>query len=664
VNASLRVLIVDDSATDAKLLAQELQRTGWSVEFERVETAEPMRAALEHKAWDVVTSDWSMPKFTAPAALGVLKEMRLDLPFIIVSGTIGEHTAVEAMRAGAHDFVLKDRLARLSPAIERELRECNERKARRVAEDALRASEARFRRLAESGVVGITIAESSGKIVEANDTFLGMVGYSRDDLQAGLVSWTDMTPPEWTQPNAVATAQLRAYGFARPCEKKYIRKDGSLVPVLVGIATLEGARNILVSIDLTELKRAEAGLTRVEEALRRSEEQLRQSQKMEAVGRLAGGVAHDFNNVLSVILSYGELMLRDLKPADPLRADIEEIRTAASRAAGLTRQLLTFSRQQVLEPKVIDLHEVLTSMENMLQRILGEDVELICVAPKSPGRVKVDPSHIEQVILNLVVNARDAMPTGGILTIETANVILDEDYAQHHLPAKAGPYVMMSVSDTGAGMDRETQTRIFEPFFTTKELGKGTGLGLSTVFGIVQQSGGNIWVYSEPGMGTTFKLYLPRVDEELDPIRLPVAPATLSGSETVLLVEDDEQVRTIAMSILQRQGYRVIAAQHAGEALLLSERHSEPIDLLLTDVVMPQMSGPELARRLTAKRPEMRVLCMSGYTDDRVVRHGALESGLAFLQKPITPESLASKVRDVLDGSSLTPPSRSTACRR
>ena len=651
MNASLRVLMVEDSATDAKLVIKELQRTGRSVEFERVETAEPMRAALEHQAWDVVTSDWSMPKFTAPAALGVLKEMRLDLPFIIVSGTIGEATAVDAMRAGAHDFVLKDKLARLSPAIERELRECNERKARRVTEDALRASEARFRRLAESGVVGITIAESSGKVVEANDTFLGMVGYSRDDLQAGLVSWTGMPPPDWTQPNAVATAQLRAHGFARPWEKKYIRKDGSLVPVLVGIATLEGAKNILVSIDLTDLKRAEAGLTRVEEALCRSEEQLRQSQKMEAVGRLAGGVAHDFNNVLSVILSYGELILRDLKPTDPLRTDIEEIRKAASRAAGLTRQLLTFSRQQVFEPKVIDLHEVLTGMGNMLQRILGEDVELVCVAPKSPGRVKVDPSHIEQVILNLVVNARDAMPTGGNLTIETANVILDEDYAQHDLLAKAGAYVMMAVSDTGAGMDRGTQTRIFEPFFTTKELGKGTGLGLSTVFGIVRQSGGNVWVYSEPGMGTTFKLYLPRVDDEVDSIRMPVAPATLSGSETVLLVEDDEQVRTIAMSILRRQGYHVIAAQHAAEAMLLSESHSGPIDLLLTDVVMPQMSGPELAKRLATTWPKMKVLCMSGYTDDSIVRHGVLASGVAFLQKPITPDLLATKVREVLDGS-------------
>jgi signal transduction histidine kinase/CheY-like chemotaxis protein len=405
---------------------------------------------------------------------------------------------------------------------------------------------------------------------------------------------------------------------------------------------------------LDEAKRHVEEVERLYEEARKRDDKLRQAQKLEAIGRLAGGVAHDFNNVLSVILSHGELILQDLKPADPLRADIEEICKAASRAAGLTRQLLTFSRQQVIEPKVIDLHEVLMSMDSMLQRILGEDVELVSVAPKSSGRVKVDPSHIEQVILNLVVNARDAMPTGGKLTIETANVVLDESYAVTHLPAKAGPYVMMAVSDTGTGIDRATQTHIFEPFFTTKEKGKGTGLGLSTVFGIVQQSGGNIWVYSEPGKGTTFKVYLPRVDAEVDVTRPQVAPPTLYGTETVLLVEDEEQVRKIVLSILRRQGYRVIAAQHAGEALLLCEQHRGPIDLLLTDVVMPQMSGPQLAKRLASTRPEMKVLCMSGYTDDSIVRHGVLETGVAFIQKPVTPTSLAKKVREVLDAPAAT----------
>jgi two-component system cell cycle sensor histidine kinase/response regulator CckA len=656
VTVPLRILMVEDSATDAKLVIKEVRPTGRSVEFERVDTAEAMRAALEREL-DVVISDWSMPRFSAPAALAILKEKGLDLPFIIVSGTIGEDTAVEAMRAGAHDFVLKDKLGRLTPAIERELRECKERAARRQAEGALRESEARFRTLYDSGIIGITIADVHGNILDANDAYLNMIGYSREELVRGAIRWAELTPPEFGHLAARSVEQLQASGIAPPWETESFRKDGSRVPVMVGVAMLDYPKCIAITADLTARKQAEAGLARVEEALRQSEGQLRQAQKMEAVGRLAGGVAHDFNNVLSVILSYGELIIGDLKPSDPLRADIEEIRKAASRAAGLTRQLLMFSRQQVVEPKVVDLHEVLMGMDKMLQRILGEDVDLVSMPPKSVGRVKVDPSHIEQVILNLVVNARDAMPTGGKLTIETANVVLDEGYAQAHVPAKAGPHVMMAVSDTGTGMDRETQARIFEPFFTTKEMGKGTGLGLSTVFGIVQQSGGNIWVYSEPGKGTTFKVYLPRVDEEVDSIRLQVAPATLGGSETVLLVEDEEQVRTIVQSILRRQGYRVIPAQHAGEALLLCESHPGPIELLLTDVVMPQMSGPELATRLAVTRPEMKVLCMSGYTDDSIVRHGVLESGVAFLQKPITPASLATKVREVLDGSG--PPRKS-----
>jgi two-component system cell cycle sensor histidine kinase/response regulator CckA len=770
MSAVLRVLMVEDSPTDAKLVLQALRTPGREVKFERVEDAASMQAALEGRSWDLVISDWSMPKFSAMGALDILKKTGQDLPFIIVSGTVGEESAVDAMHAGAHDYVLKDKLGRLLPAVERELRECRERAAHREsevrsaaivrcsldpiigtdhtgrviefnpaaekcfgysreealgqdladlvvperfqeqfraelaehvagaqdatfdrqtqlrrrkdgtefpiertgtrldarsppiimgfirdiservkAEAALREAETRFTRLAESGLVGIIIGEDTGRIVDANDTFLTMVGYSRDDLASGLVSWANMTPPEWVSLNAAATEQLRSEGVAGPWEKEYLRKDGSRVPVLVGVATLEGNRNLSLSIDLSARKEAEAGQTRAEEALRQSEEQLRQAQKMEAVGRLAGGVAHDFNNVLSVIMSYGELILGDLKPADPLRADIEEIRKAASRAAGLTRQLLLFSRQQVVEPKVIDLHDVLKSMDKMLQRILGEDVDLVLLAPKSIGRVKVDPSHVEQVILNLVVNARDAMPTGGKLTIETSNVVLDEHYTDNHLPSKPGQYVMMAVSDTGTGMDRDTQARIFEPFFTTKEKGKGTGLGLSTVFGIVKQSNGSIWVYSEPGKGTTFKVYLPRVDAEVDVLRPSVPPTTLLGKETILLVEDEEQVRAVVLSVLRRQGYHVIPAQNAGEALLLCERHSGKIDLLLTDVVMPQMSGPDLARRLASIRPGMRVLCMSGYTDDSIVRHGVLESGVAFIQKPVTPALLARKVREVLD---------------
>jgi two-component system, cell cycle sensor histidine kinase and response regulator CckA len=649
MTAAWRVLVVEDSSTDAKLVIQELRRSGRPVEFERVETAEAMRAALARGPWDAVTSDWSMPTFTAAAALAIVTESGLDLPFIIVSGTIGEEAAVEVMRAGAHDYVLKDRLGRLAPAIEREVRESRERLAHRQSGNALRASEARFRRLSDSGVIGIVIADVHGNISDANDAYLRMVGYSREELLQGAVRWSDLTPPELAHFGARSAEQLRTTGVATPWETETFRKDGSRVSILVGVAMLEYPQTIAFIADLTERKQAEAGRKQAEEALRQSEEQIRQVQKMDAIGRLAGGVAHDFNNVLSVILSYADLILADLKLSDPLRDDVGEIRKAATRAAGLTRQLLMFSRQQLVEPKVIDLHEALVDMDNMLQRILGEDVELVSLPPKVRGRVKVDPSQIEQVLLNLVVNARDAMPKGGQLTIETGNVVLDDSYAMSHRPMKAGPYVMLAVSDTGTGMDRETQERIFEPFFTTKEMGKGTGLGLSTVFGIVQQSGGNIWVYSEPGKGTTFKVYLPRVDDEVDVPRPPATPTSRRGTETVLLVEDEEQVRAIASNILRRQGYQVIPAQNASEALLICERHPGRIDLLLTDVVMPQMSGPDLAKRLAATRPEMRVLCMSGYTDDSIVRHGVLERGVAFVQKPITPALLTQKVREVLE---------------
>jgi PAS domain S-box-containing protein len=608
-----------------------------------------MHAALERKPWDVVISDWSMPRFSAPAALAVLRATGLDLPFIIVSGTIGEDAAVEAMRAGAHDYVLKDKLGRLPAAIERELRECRERAARREAEAALRESDARFRRLAESGLFGLVIGDRGGRVLDANDTFLRMVGHSRDEVVAGRVSWKETTPPEWVDSNLRALDQLRATGVARPWEKEYCRTDGTRVPVLVGAATLDDERIIAVSIDLTERKQAEAGRRRAEEALRNSEDQLRQAQKMEAVGRLAGGVAHDFNNVLSVIMSCGEFVLEELGPDHPSRADVEEIRKAASRAAGLTRQLLLFSRQQVVEATVLDLQAIVGPMEKMFRRLVGEDVELVVVPPESPGRIEADRSHIEQVILNLVVNARDAMPRGGHLTIETANVVLDAEYARTHLPAKAGPYVMLRVTDTGIGMDRETQARIFEPFFTTKDLGKGTGLGLSTVFGIVQKSAGHIWVESEPGKGATFKVYFPRVEADAEEARAPAAPSTLRGTETILLVEDEPQVRATVLAILRRQGYRVLVAEGAAEALHLAENHPDPIDLLLTDVVMPKMSGPELAGRLQEVRPGVKVLCMSGYTDDSVFRHGFVESAVAFILKPLTPESLTRKVREVLE---------------
>jgi signal transduction histidine kinase/ActR/RegA family two-component response regulator len=388
------------------------------------------------------------------------------------------------------------------------------------------------------------------------------------------------------------------------------------------------------------------------EALQNTESQLVQSQKLEAVGRLAGGISHDFNNLLTVILGYSDISRRNLKEGDPLCRNLDEIIKASERAASLTRQLLAFSRKQVMQPKVFDLNTVVTDMEKMLRRMIGEDVELRVTPHLNLGNIKADPVQLEQVIMNLVVNARDAMPRGGKLSIETSNVYLDESYAQEHVSATPGDYVMLAISDSGCGMGEETRQQIFEPFFTTKEQGKGTGLGLSMVYGIVKQSGGNIWVYSEEGRGTTFKIYFPRVTAEAEEYRRASQNVEVpKGSETILLVEDAEWVRTLARRVLETAGYRVLEADSGDAAIKLCESSNgrERIDLLLTDVVMPGMSGNEMSTLLLAKQPGMPVLYMSGYTDDAIVQHGVLEAGINFIQKPFTPGALALKVREVLD---------------
>ena len=399
----------------------------------------------------------------------------------------------------------------------------------------------------------------------------------------------------------------------------------------------------------TEVEAQRGERLRAEEQLKTTAEQLRQSQKMEAIGRLAGGVAHDFNNLLSVIMSYTALALDKLRGGDPLRSELAEVMEASKRASELTRQLLAFSRQQVLEPKIVDLNQVVSELERMLTRLIGEHIELTAVPGADLGKVRVDPTQMEQVVLNLVVNARDAMPKGGKLTIETANIDLDESYAADHAGVVPGPHVMLAVSDTGHGMDKETQARAFEPFFTTKEVGRGTGLGLSTVFGIVRQSGGHIWVYSELGRGASFKVYLPRVHGDVKVPTVRSISRGLRGDETVLLVEDEDQVRRVLVAVLVRNGYQVLPASGGREAIRIAETEERPIHLLLTDVVMPEISGPEVVARVRASRPGLRALCMSGYTDDTVLRHGILESGMAFLQKPITPAALLRKVREVLD---------------
>jgi len=394
----------------------------------------------------------------------------------------------------------------------------------------------------------------------------------------------------------------------------------------------------------------QAERARAEEANKQSEIQLRYAQKMEAIGRLAGGVAHEFNNALSVILSYGELILGDLDSEDPMRADVEEMRKAARRAADLTRQRLLFSRQQVLELKVVDLGELLGGMDKILRRLLGEDVTLSFVSAPSLGTVKGDPRSLEQVVMNLVVNARDAMLKGGKVVVETSNLDVDENFASLHPVLSPGPHVLLVVTDSGIGMDAETKARAFEPFFTTKDPGKGTGLGLSTVFGIVKQSGGTVWAVSTLGEGSSIYVCLPRVIASLT--SRPPPPDPFSGTETILLVEDEPQVRAVARGILQKYGYEVLEAQSVAEATKLCNEHAGEIHLLLSDVVTSDLSGGELAERLLPMRPQMKLLCMSGYTDEVAGYRVVQASQVAYFQKPITPETLAKKVREVLD---LTP---------
>lgn len=429
-------------------------------------------------------------------------------------------------------------------------------------------------------------------------------------------------------------------------EAKFVSKDGTHAPYLFTGKKISFQQiNCLIGMgmDMTERKKTE-------EALRYSEEQLRQAQKLESVGRLAGGIAHDFNNMLTAINGYSDLTLRRLNSDDPLRRNIAEIKKAGERSAELTQQLLAFSRQQIMQPKVLRLNDVVSDTSQMLKRLIGEDINLTISLNRQAGQVKVDPGQLSQVIINLAVNARDAMPKGGILTIETANVILDEEYTSKYHDLSPGNYVMLAVSDTGVGIDEERQQYIFEPFFTTKEIGKGTGLGLATVYGVIKQSGGHIWLYSELGQGSTFKIYLPRIDtENIDQEDSTLSSDIYLGNETILLVEDEKMVRNLSRQVLQACGYRVIEASNGAEAMKLCEQMKPDFELLMTDVVMPEMGGRELSEKLLEKYPHIKILFVSGYTDDAIVRHGVINEGANFLQKPFTFDALARKVRQLLD---------------
>jgi len=633
MSVPVRLLLVEDSEDDAQLLLRELKRGGYEPAHERVANEAGLAAALDRQSWDLVIGDHSMPGFSGIAALVLVRGRGLDVPFICVSGTISEDMAVAAMKAGANDWVSKGHLKRLLPAVDRELREAKGRAA-------LRATEASYVTMVQHAPVGIYRSNPNGRFVEVNDALVHLLGYdsAAEVLQLNMARDVYVDPAERAR---LLARDINTDHVYDDVEATWKRKDGRVLTVQLSVRTIRnGAGEVeyyeTFARDITEQRRLQT--------------QLVQSQKMEAVGRLAGGIAHDFNNLLTVITTSCDLMREDMSPGDPKREDLDQVRQAADGAAALTRQLLAFSRQQVLAPQVVNLGDVVHGVEKMLRRVIGEDVDLVTVLGSEVGAVKADVGQLEQVLMNLAVNARDAMPTGGKLTIETANVEHDPNYASEQDAAAVSQFVMLAVSDTGTGMDEATKAKIFEPFFTTKELGKGTGLGLATVYGIVKQSGGFIWVYSEPGLGTTFKIYLPRVDAVAESGATAAAASTSHrGTETVLLVEDAAAVRSVTHHALHRQGYTVLDAENGAEALRIAASHTGPIHLLFTDVVMPGLSGRQLADQLAAVRPETKVLYTSGYTDDAVVRHGVLESGIAYLQKPFTVDGLARKVREVLD---------------
>ncbi len=761
----LRVLLVEDNPHDAELLLRELRRAGFDPVWQRVDSEQAYLDSLSPDI-EIILSDYSMPQFDGLRALKLMQEHGLEIPFIVVSGAIGEEVAVEAMRSGASDYLMKGNLAKLGPTIERELNEAENRRARRRAEAALRESEDRHRDLIEHSHDLICTHDLSGRILSVNQTAAELLGYEQETLLTKNIMEILFSGSDNEFDNYIAklrktgsaqgtmTVQtrggekrvwdynntLRTEGVAVPIvrtiahdvteqsqaenalRENQARREGIVNSAMDGIISVDSEQKIVLfnaaaerilgcpateaigqSIDrfipqrfreqhkkhirnfgetgltlrsmhsfaeLTALRAdseqfpIEASISQIEVAgqklftvilrditeRKQLEEQFLQSQKMEAIGRLAGGVAHDFNNTLTAIIGYSQLVQAQLDDASPLRHDVEEIEKAGHRAAGLTAQLLAFSRKQVLQPKVLDLNEVISDVDKMLRRLIGEDIDLVTIARPDLGRVKADPGQLEQILLNLAVNSRDAMPRGGKLTIETANIELDEIYASSHADVVPGPYVMLAVSDTGHGLDAETQSHIFEPFFTTKVQGKGTGLGLSTVFGIAKQSGGHVWVYSEPGHGAAFKVYFPRVDEPADTAAAPTKSAeSLYGSENILVVEDDEAVRDVSRLALEKYGYTVLEAERGTQALEAFGPLATAIDLVVTDVIMAGMSGPGLVVRLKKLHPDVKVLYVSGYTEEATIHHGVLTEGIAFLQKPFTPDGLVRKVRQLLD---------------
>lgn len=757
----LHVLIVEDCEADALLEIQLLRDSGYDISFSRVDDEKGMREALETEEWDLIISDYSMPHFSGLAALKLLPSTGLDIPIIIVSGTIGESVAVEAMKAGATDYVLKDRLDRLPPIVERALIEAHSRRERAQAEAALQESQLQFQQVFDYAPIGMALIAPDGRWLRVNQALCAMLEYQVEELQS--LTSQELTHPEDSERDGDFLGQLRSgERQSYQIEKRYITSNGRIVWALLTASSFhdsggnpihficqvqdisarrqsEMERNrlitaiscageaILISDEQGFIQYVNPAFERItgftsteatgkNVSILKSEEhedqfyseiwntllsgkiwngvvhnkkqdgshyevettissvvdpwgnisnyvavshdvtekmsmekQLLQSQRLESVGLLAGGIAHDFNNILQAIFGFIMFAQEGLDPEDPRYGEMDEVRKAAQRAADLIRQLLAFSRQQILQRVDLNLNDLVPNFLKMINRIIGDHIEVDFIAGHKLGVVHVDPGQIDQILMNLCLNARDAMPEGGNILIETENVLLNGNFCLTHPWARPGRYILLTVNDTGSGIDEKTMARIFDPFYTSKEMGRGTGLGLSTVYGIVKQQDGFIHVYSEVGKGTTFKIYFPSVERMAIDIGRKLSPTVHGGTETILVADDDEVVNELVARVLRKAGYRVILASDGYEALLRFNEHASEIDLVFLDVVMPRVGGLELHKEIQKIAPEMLFLFTSGYSPNVTNGHFGIGKGLEVLQKPYLTETLLIKIREILD---------------
>jgi two-component system cell cycle sensor histidine kinase/response regulator CckA len=645
----LRVLQIEDSKSDAALILRRLDRAGYEVQARREEDAPGMREALARQPWDVILADHGLGNFNAPGALRTLQESGLDIPFIVVSGVIGEDLAVSLMKSGVHDYLMKSDLARLAPAIAREIRDARIRREYKASLEALRQSEERLTLATQATQLGIFDFDPRSQLFIWSEQAMKHFGLTANEGATYADFLLGLHPDDRDRVDALVKAALRndGHGGQFAAEFRTVGIADGIDRCLEATGRVffdagEAVRFVGVTIEITERKRLE--------------NQFLQSQKLESIGRLAGGVAHDFNNLLTVITGYSEMILGKLPAQHFLRHRMEEISGASNRATVLTRQLLAFSGRQISRSKTISLNQAVRDMEKMLVRLIGADIQVVLALDPEAGSVLADPGQIEQVLMNLAVNSRDAMPSGGRLLIQTSMLDADEQFARTHLSVTPGRYVVLEVSDTGIGMSSGEQARIFEPFFTTKEPGKGTGLGLSTVYGIVTQSGGSIWVTSEPGIGASFRLLFPAVARAIEDVGQIAGDRQPSGKETILMAEDEPSVRAYIREVLNRQGYTVLQASNGLEALDIAQRHAGPIDLLITDSIMPKMCGVDLAKQFVLLRPGTPVLCISAHD----CNWPEVSTTTGYIQKPFTIPALLNGIRALLT----TEPSSKTSARK